>query len=213
MNISIRPETAADYRAVEELTREAFWGFTSPDCDEHYLVHLLRDSDSFIPQLDLVAEINGRLAGNIMYTKAKVIDKDKNEHHVITFGPLSVLPPFQMCGVGSALMHHSLKEAKCMGFRAVIIYGHPDYYPRFGFRPASDYYITAPDGKSFHALMALPLYEGALDGITGAFHEDSVFHINAEQAAAYNRLFPHKPPSELISIDVLLNRSIYRQGH
>jgi GNAT superfamily N-acetyltransferase len=77
MNLTLRLETPSDYRAVEELTREAFWGYTSPTCDEHYLVHLLRQSPAFVPELDYVAEANGRLVGNIIYTKAKVAVQNK----------------------------------------------------------------------------------------------------------------------------------------
>jgi predicted N-acetyltransferase YhbS len=206
MNLTLRLETHADHRAVEELTREAFWGFTSPTCDEHYLVHLLRQAPSFVPELDYVAEADGRLVGNIVYSRAKVVDAQGVEHEVLTFGPLSVLPEHWNSGVGSALMRHTIAEAKRLGYRGIVVYGHPDYYPRFGFRSAEAYGITTPGGKSFDALMALPLWEGALDGISGAFHEDPSFNMDAEEAAAYNRNFPPKEPAEMLPISVLLDR-------
>ena len=70
MNIIIRNETPADYRAVEELTREAFWNVYKPGADEHYFVHMMRSHPDFIPELDFVLERDGEIIGNIMYTKA-----------------------------------------------------------------------------------------------------------------------------------------------
>ena len=206
LSLILRQETPSDYHAVEELTREAFWGFTHPTCDEHCLAHLLRNVPAFVPELDYVAEAGGRLVGNVMYSKAKVIDSGSSEYEVLTFGPLSVLPECWNCGVGSALMGHTIAEAKRLWYPAIIFYGHPDYYPRFGFRHAEAFNITTPDGKNFDALMAMPLYDGALDGISGAFHEDPVFVVNAEEAEAYNRNFPHKEPAHMLPIDILLDK-------
>lgn len=206
MNLTLRLETPSDYRVVEELTREAFWGFSRPTCDEHYLAYLLRNTPAFVPELDYVAVADGKIVGNIMYSKAKVVDSDSNEHEVLTFGPLSVLPEYWRSGIGSALMRHSIIEAKRLGYKAIIFYGHPDYYPRFGFRSADVFGITAPGGESFHSLMAMPLYKGALDGITGEFHEDPVFSINEEDAKAFDATFPYKEPAHMISIDILLQK-------
>ena len=206
MNLTLRLESPEDYRAVEALTREAFWGFTSSTCDEHYLVHLLRQSPAFVPELDYVAEADGKLVGSIIYTKAKVVDSEGNDHEVLTFGPLSVLPEYWNRGVGSALMQHTIAKARDLGYRAILIYGHPDYYPRLGFRNAGAFNITTPKGTNFDALMALPLYKGALDGISGAYHYGPAFDINAAAAEAYNKKFAHKEPAQLLTIDVLLNK-------
>ena len=69
-NLTIRLETEKDYRAVEELTREAFWNVYKPGADEHYYVHQMRNHPDFIPELAFVLELDGRIGGNIMYTKA-----------------------------------------------------------------------------------------------------------------------------------------------
>lgn len=206
MNLTLRLETPNDYRSVEEMTREAFWGYTQPTCDEHYLAHLLRGIPAFVPELDYVAETDGKIVGNVMYSKAKVIDSSGGEHEVLTFGPLSVHPGYRNLGIGSELMRFTIMKAKRLGYRVIIFYGHPDYYPRFGFCNAKAFNITTPDGKNFDALMAMPLYEGALDGISGAFHEDPVFAVNAKEAEAYNRSFPHKEPASMLPIDILLDR-------
>ena len=208
--IRLRLETPPDYRAVEELTREAFWVFENPAqkiCDVHLLVNKLRRSVNFVPELDFVAEINGELAGHIIYSKSKVISDNGDEHEVLTFGPLSVLPKFQNQGVGKALMRHSFEAAKQMGFRAVIIFGYPDYYPRVGFRRAAEFGIATAEGKTFDPFMALPLYEGALNGIHGRYYIDSAYEeLTQEEALEFDKTFPYKKPYRPTPIDVLLER-------
>ncbi len=199
MNISIRNEIPADYRIVEELTREAFWGnMNHPTCDgEHLLVHKLRKLPSFVPELDFVAEAEGKIVGHVIYSLAKVITPDSREIEVLNFGPLSVCPDYKRMGVGSALMHRSIEEAAALGYRAIIFYGHPDYYPRFGFRRAKHYGIVSAGGDSWDSLMAMELYDGALDGITGRYIEDEVYDVNPEEMAEFEKTFPHKEPVQL----------------
>lgn len=193
MDIIIRQERPQEWRQVEALTREAFWNTFVPGCDEHYLAHILRDASAFIPELDLVAEIDGQLVGNIMYTKGWIEDAQGAKHDVILFGPLSVLPAYQGRGVGGVLIRHSAAEATRLGHRAILIYGDPQYYSRFGFRPASEFGILTPDGKTHPAMQALALYEGALDGITGRFFEDPIYEtIDAAKVEAFDKSFPPK---------------------
>ncbi len=202
----LRLERPEDYRLVEELTREAFWGTNNPSCDEHLLVHKLRKVPAFIPELDFVAEVDGKIVGNIMYSKAKIVDEASREHEVITFGPISVLPQYQNKGIGKMLLRHTIVEAKRLGYRAIVFFGHPDYYPRVGFRRAEEFSITTASGKNFDAFMAMPLYDGAFDGITGRFYEDPVFEVDAAEALEFDKGFPHKETNTLKPIDVLLEK-------
>lgn len=208
MNISIRKETPADYRIVEELTREAFWGnMNHPTCDgEHLLVHKLRNLPSFVPELDFVAETEGKIVGHIIYSLAKVITPDDQEVQVLNFGPLSVHPNYKRMGVGSALMHHSIAEAARLGYRAIIFYGHPDYYPRFGFRRASRYGIVSAGGDSWDALMAMELYDGALYGITGRYIADEVYEVDPKEVAEFEIGFPYKEPVSLPPVEILTDQ-------
>lgn len=192
MDITIRPENESDYQAVENLTREAFWDLYQPGCVEHLFAHKLRKVQAFLAELDYVAERDHQIVGNIMYSKAKISDENGNEHEVITFGPLSVLPSHQKEGVGSALIHHTKKLAAEMGYKAIVIFGNPAYYHRFGFVNAAKFGITTGDGENFEAFMALELYEGALEGIAGKFHEDLVFQIDPVELAAFEAKFPYK---------------------
>ncbi|OJV79010.1 MAG: hypothetical protein BGO37_01315 [Cellulomonas sp. 73-92] len=207
MTMTIRREGPADHRAVEELTRDAFWGLFAPRCDEHLVVHLLRGSPALVPELDVVAEVDGELVGHVVYSRARVVEPTTGaEHPVLTFGPLSVRPDRQGDGIGGALMRHTLAAAAELGHRAVVVYGHPDYYPRFGFRPAAAVGITAPGGASFDALMALPLVPGGLDGVTGEFHEDPVFVVDPERVAEFDRGFPPRPDAVLHPMEVIEGR-------
>ncbi len=206
--IKIRQETPADYRAIEELTREAFWGaMDHPTCDgEHLLVHKLRKLPAFVEELDFVAEADGKLIGHVIYSLAKVITPGGDEVEVLNFGPLSVLPAYRKKGIGSALMRHSIAEAIRLGYRAIIFYGHPDYYPRFGFRRAERYGITSESGDSFDALMAMELYDGALQGVKGKFVEDSVYQVDPAEMAEFEKGFALREPVRLMSIGILTGR-------
>ncbi len=195
-NIRLRPETPADHREVEELTREAFWNLYVPGCDEHYLAHTLRQAPAFIAELDLVAELGGKIVGNIMYARASIITDAGTEHAVLTFGPVSVLPAYQNQGIGSALIRHTLNLARDLGHRAVLIYGDPDYYRRFGFTAAESNGICGAEGWFSPALQALELAPGALRGISGTFDEGEAYRVNPEAAAKFDLSFPPRAKEE-----------------
>jgi putative acetyltransferase len=192
MNLTIRNESRSEYRLVEELTRDAFWNEFVPGCDEHFCLHNMRDSRDFIPELDFVAEMEGNVIGNIVYTHGRIIDKAGKTYPVISFGPVSVLPVYQSQGVGSALIKHSLDKAKDLGFTAVFIYGNPKYYHRFGFRCAEKYDITNAEGKFAVALMALELVPVALRQIAGRFVESDVYKVDQNDFKKYESTFPPK---------------------
>jgi hypothetical protein len=105
-------------------------------------------------------------------------------------------------------MLHTFEIAKKLGHRAVIIFGHADYYPRAGFRRAAEFgLITTPDGKTFDPFMAYPLYEGALDGIRGAYYIDPVYEsLTQEEALEFDKKFPGKEPHVPVPIETLLER-------
>lgn len=190
--VELRLEQPADYRKVEELTREAFWNYHVPGCNEHYLLHIMRDCEAFIRELDVVAEINGEIVGNIVYTKAKILGDDGISSEVLSFGPISVLPAFWGKGIGSALIEYTIACAKKSGYRAILIYGDPEYYKRFGFIPAETFGIGTSDNMYADALLALELWEGALKGYSGIFIEDAIYDIDEDAAAEFDKTFPPK---------------------
>lgn len=105
-NIVIRNEKKEDWETVEKITRQAFYNLYVPGCVEHYLVHIMREHEDFIPELDFVLELDGQVIGNIIYTKAKLIDENGTEKEILTFGPVSIHPGYQRMGYGKMLMEH-----------------------------------------------------------------------------------------------------------
>lgn len=192
MNISIRLENDNHFRTVENMTREAFWDRYKPGCDEHLIVHKIRKTKAFIKELDFVACDEEKIVGNIIYSKAKVISDNNEEFEVLCMGPLGVLPSYQGKGIGTLLMKHSIQVAKSLGYNAVVIFGDPNYYHRFGFENAKKYNIQTSQGDNFDAFMALELYEGSLEGISGKFYADPVFEIDKDELTIFEKQFPHK---------------------
>lgn len=194
--ISLRISTRQDYHITQSITREAFWNHHSAGCVEHYLLHIMRSHSCFIPELDFIAEFDGKPAGHIAYTKARIVSDDGAVYPVLTFGPLSVLPKYQSRGVGKALVSHTLSLARTLAHSAVFIYGDPSYYARLGFAPAEKYKIGSSDNMYADALQAYILLPDAFNCTGGRFFEDSVFDIDEVAAAKFDTQFP---PLELLS--------------
>lgn len=102
--LTLRPEIPSDYLEVENLTREAFWNVYAPGCVEHYLLHRLRCSSDFIPELDIVAERDGRIVGNVVCVSSRIDGDNGKRHEVLTLGPISVLPSCQRIGIGRRMI-------------------------------------------------------------------------------------------------------------
>ena len=191
MDIKLRLEEKKDYSIVENITREAFWNLYKPGCDEHLLLHNIRNANEFIKGLDYVAIYNNEIVGNIVYVKSKIITAFK-EYDVLTFGPLSVLPKYQNKGIGGKLINHTIKLSKEMGFTAIIIYGNPKYYEKFGFKNTKEYGITDMEGNYNDALMVLELFPNALENINGKFFEGEMYKVNKEELAVFEKDFSYK---------------------
>jgi putative acetyltransferase len=196
INLIIRNEKENDYRTVEEMVREAFWNLYVPGCNEHFILHNLRNSSDFIPELDFVAEKEGKIVGQIVYHRGIIKYIQGAEKEVISFGPVSVLPAFQKQGIGSALITHIINLAQEMGFPAICIYGDPRYYSRFGFRCAEKYEIKTADEKFAVALQVLELQRGVLISVPGRFIESAAFEVDENEFAQYDAAFPLKEKAE-----------------
>lgn len=184
--ITIRNETQADYKQVEDMTRKAFWNLYVPGCMEHYLVHIMRDHQDFLPELDLVMELDQQIIGNMMYTKAKLIDEDGNEKSILTFGPISILPEYQRKGYGKKLMEYSFEKASALGYDAIVIFGNPANYVSRGFKSCKKYNICLEDGTFPAAMLVKELRPGALDGRKWVYHQSPVFDIDEKEAQRYD---------------------------
>jgi len=192
MNITIRNETPEDFRRVEEITREAFWNLYVPGCVEHYLAHVMRSHEDFMRELDFVALADGRLVGNIMYTRSFVENEQGGRLETITFGPVSVLPEYQRKGIGSALIRHTIQKARESGHAAIIIYGSPYNYCKHGFKSGKDFNIGNAEGRYPFSLLVLELKEGVFAGHAWKYHESVVFGIDPAAAEEFDRTFEPK---------------------
>lgn len=192
LNIELRVEQPQEYRETEIVVREAFWNHFAPGCDEHYLLHIMRGCPAFVPELAIVAVYEGRVIGNIVYLKASVKGDDGNDHEVLCLGPIAVLPEHQGKGVGGKLIAYTKKFACELGFRAIFLYGDPDYYSRQGFVPAEEFGIRTADNMFAAAHHACPLYKNALAGMPGRYIEDSIYEVDPAAAAAFDKGFPKK---------------------
>ncbi len=188
--IELRPETEADYYDVERMTQRAFWNKHHLGCDEHYLVHKLRKDKSYLPELSRIAVKDGAVIGCILYSKSRVVD-GANAHEIITFGPLCVEPAWQGCGVGEMLLKETMYIAAEKGYKGIVIFGEPDYYPQIGFKTCDQLGITTAEGKNFDAFMGIELAPGSMAGIHGKFYESAVFEdLPKDEVEAYNKKFP-----------------------
>lgn len=184
--LTIRNEQPDDYAVVEEITRKAFYNLYVPGCFEHYLVHIMRSHPDFIPELDFVLELDGRVIGNVMYTKARLVDEQGTEKEILTFGPVSILPEFQRHGYGKLLLEHSFVRAKELGYDVIVIFGSPANYVSRGFQSCKKFHVCLENRKFPAAMMVKELIPGALDGRTWFYYDSPVMNISEEEAQRYD---------------------------
>jgi predicted N-acetyltransferase YhbS len=201
----IRNELESDYRETEELTRKAFWNVYVPGCEEHYLVHVMREHEDFIPELDFVMEQDGCLIANVMYTKAKLVDEYGNEKPILTFGPLSVLPGYQRKGYGKLILEHSFQKALELGYDTIVIFGNPENYICRGFKNCKKFNISIGDGIFPTAMLVKELCEGAVPKKDWVYSGSSVYEIDKQAADEFDKNFEflakeYQPSQELFDI-------------
>lgn len=166
MEFKIRQEENSDYQAVYKLIELAFRDMNESDHREHFLVERLRQSEAFIPELSLVGESDGKIIGHILMTKVEIVSDDK----VVTslaLAPVSVLPEYQGQGIGGALIREAHRRAAELGYGSVVLLGHKDYYPKFGYRKAIDFGIEFPFEVPYEFCMAIELLPDGLKGVCG----------------------------------------------
>jgi putative acetyltransferase len=154
--IVIRPERKEDFGAIHEVNRLAFG-----QEDESLLVQRIRNSSHFIPELSLVASKEGQIVGHILFSLIDIEDQYGNRP-VLSLAPMAILPEFQNQGIGSKLAREGLKRCRQLGYTIVIVIGHPNYYPRFGFIPARQKGLDTTFPVPDEAFMVLELVPNAL---------------------------------------------------
>jgi len=167
VDVMIRQEQAKDCEEVYELVAAAFAQAEHSDHDEQELVVRLRRSAPFVPELSLLAMVEEKIVGHIMFTRVVIRQEGQVPHETLTLAPLAVLPEYQGKGVGGRLIEAGHRAAREMGFKSVLLVGHPTYYPRFGYLPAERFGITTKLELPPDVFMACELVKGGFDGVTG----------------------------------------------
>jgi putative acetyltransferase len=157
--LTIRAETPQDESRIAEVTTRAFGRER-----EARTIEAIRASDGYVPELSLIAELEGQIVGHVLLSYVGLVGTDRR---VLELGPMSVIPERQRTGVGSELIREALRCADERGEPLVLVLGHAGYYPRFGFRRASELGISPPDPNiPDDVFMVVPLtsYDSTLKG-------------------------------------------------
>jgi putative acetyltransferase len=167
---TIRPETPDDYAAVHEVNRLAF----GRD-NEARLVEVLRGTPDHIRDLSLVAEMDGRVVGHILFSPIQVRAFIRLVP-ALALAPMAVHPDFQRQGIGSALVRHGLDACRNLGHKIVIVLGHPEFYPRFGFVPAIPREILPPFDVPIESFMVCELVPDVCKRLHGVVRYPEAFN-------------------------------------
>ena len=154
--IIVRAETPEDVRAIDVVNLSAFEGEA-----EAQLVGELRVSPGFVPDLSLVAELNGRIVGHVLLSRVP-LRQTGGSVEILALGPMSVVPSQSHRGIGSELINAAIARARPLGYRAIVVAGPPEYYRRCGFSPASEWKIGCNLNIPEDALSAMELKPGVL---------------------------------------------------
>ena len=166
MEVTIRQEKPSDHKAVFELIASAFETEKFSDHKEQFLVERLRKSNAFIPELSLVSEYENKIVGHVLLTNLKIINA-LNQFESLALAPVSVHPVFQQKGIGGKLIKEAHRRAKELGYQSIVLLGHENYYPKFGYQRADLFGIEFPFDVPKENCMAIELTSGALKEVNG----------------------------------------------
>ena len=199
-NIVIRLEKKEEHREVESLVRESFWNVYRPGCFEHYVLHQLRNDPAFVPQLDFVMELDGKLIGQNMFMRANINTDDGRNIPIMTMGPICITPELKRKGYGKILLDYSLEKAKELGCGAVCFEGNIDFYGKSGFTYASEFgirYHGLPEGEDASFFLCKELIPGYLNGITGEYATPQGYFVDEAEVEIFDKEFPIKKKLKL----------------
>lgn len=199
-DFTIRGETEADYRAVENLVRESFWNVYRPGCSEHLVIHLLRDDASFVKELSFVMEKDGHIIGQNVFAKTVIQTDEGKPVPVLTMGPICIAREYQRKGYGKALLDYSLEQAAQLGFGAVLFEGNIAFYGKSGFDYARNFgirYHDLPEDADSSFFLCRELIPGYLKSVSGVYQTPSVYYVKDEAVEEFDRLFPAKEKQKL----------------
>lgn len=194
-NYIIRPEREDERREVENLVRESFWNVYRPGCLEHYVLNQLRNDAAFVPELDFVMELDGRIIGQNIFMRTVIKADDGRDIPIMTMGPICIANDLKRRGYGKILLDYSLEKAASLGCGALCFEGNIDFYGKSGFRYASDFgirYHGLPEGADASFFLCRELVPGYLSGITGVYSTPQGYFVDEAEAEEFDRQFPPK---------------------
>lgn len=194
-DIHIRLETPKDYAQAESLVREAFWNVYRPGCLEHYVLHRMRETSAFVPELAFVMERDGKLIGQTVFAHAALQSDGGERIPILTMGPICIAPELQRRGYGKMLLDHALERAAAFGAGAVCFEGNIDFYGHSGFTYASAFgvrYHGLPEGADASFFLCRELRAGFLNGFSGEYTTPACYFVDEAEVEAFDRRFPPK---------------------
>ena len=202
-NLIIRQEREEEYWDVENLVRESFWNVYRPGCQEHYVLHQLRDDPAFVKELDLVMEKEGQLIGQNMFMRAVIKADDGRDIPIMTMGPICIAPEYKRQGYGKILLDHCLEKAAELGCGALCIEGNIDFYGKSGFTFARNFgirYHDLPEGADDSLFLCKELIPGYLDGISGEYAPPEGYFAAEQNPEAFEKFDAQFPPKEKLKL-------------
>ncbi len=199
-DIIIRLEREEDYRENENLIRESFWNVYCPGCNEHYLMHVLRNDDSCVNELNFVMEKAGKIIGQNVFAKTVIEADDGRVIDVLTMGPICITPELKRQGYGKMLLDYTVEKAKEMGFGAVLFEGNIDFYGKSGFDYSSKFgirYHDLPEDADSSFFLCKELKPGYLDDVTGVYQTPEVYYVKDDEVEEFDKTFPPKQKLKL----------------
>lgn len=198
--VIIRLESKKEYREVENLVRESFWNVYRPGCLEHFVLHQLRKDSAFVPELDFVMTLDGRLIGQNMFMHAVIVTDEGRNIPIMTMGPICIAPELKRKGYGKMLLDYSLERAAELGCGALCLEGNIDFYGKSGFKEASAFgirYHGLEEGDDASFFLCKELIPGYLDGITGEYATPAGYMVDEQEAEKFDAAFPYKEKKKL----------------
>ena len=193
--LEIRRESPEDYRATENLVREAFWNKYRPGCLEHFVLHEFRNRPEFCPNLDLLLFRGGTLMGQVMFVKNSLQLSNGTLLPILTLGPICIHPRHQRQGLGKFLLDHALRLAAATDAAGVFLEGNIAFYGQSGFVVASTlniHYMDEPAEDPVPYFLCNVLKPNMLHGIEGRYRVPEGYLVDEKKAEEFDRQFPPK---------------------
>lgn len=196
----IRSENACEQRTVENLVRESFWNVYRPGAYEHYVLHIMRNYEGFVHELNLVLELDGEIIGQTVFVRSHILADDGRKVPTLSLGPICIAPDFKRKGYGKILLDYAFEKAEKLGYGAVMFEGNIDFYGKCGCVEASTFnirYHDLPEGEDASFFLCKILKDGYLDGITGEYSVPDVYLVSDEDVENFDKSFSPKQKLKL----------------